>query len=57
MKALKEGDFQFFDKPRDSSCPGFTLNGYTLRWVSGGVEARRAGRMVNFKGQQDSGKS
>jgi hypothetical protein len=31
--------------PVDTSDPGFAIKGFKLRWVSGGVEARRAGRM------------
>lgn len=29
----------------DNSDPGFAIKGFKLRWLSGGVEARRAGRM------------
>lgn len=29
----------------DNSDPGFAVKGHKLRWISGGVEARRAGRM------------
>lgn len=29
----------------DNSDPGFAVKGFKLRWISGGVEARRAGRM------------
>ena len=43
--SFNKSDFIFSDKPpRDNSDPGFTLKGHTLRWLSGGVEARRAPR-------------
>lgn len=29
----------------DNSDPGFAIKGFKLRWLSGGVEARRAGRI------------
>lgn len=33
-----------FHRPTDNTDPGFAVRGKTLRWVSGGVEARRAPR-------------
>lgn len=31
-------------RPTDDTDPGFSINGHKLRWVSGAVESRRAGR-------------
>lgn len=31
--------------PADTTDPGFAIKGVKLRWISGAVEARRAGRM------------
>lgn len=43
--SFNKSDFIFSKgQPKDNSDPGFTLKGHVLRWVSGGVEARRAPR-------------
>ena len=34
-----------FHRPVDGTDPGFMIKGYKLRWLSGGVEVRRAGRI------------
>lgn len=43
--SFNKSDFIFSKgQPKDNSDPGFSLRGHVLRWVSGGVEARRAPR-------------
>ncbi len=42
--SFKKSDITFH-RSVDNSDPGFAVKGHTLRWVSGGVEARRAPRM------------
>lgn len=41
---LKDSDVSMH-RSVDNSDPGFAVKGFKLRWVSGQVEARRAGRM------------
>lgn len=41
---LKQSDVSVH-RAIDTSDPGFALKGYKLRWISSGVEVRRAGRI------------
>lgn len=44
MKSFSGNDI-VFHKAVDHVDPGFSIRGHKLRWVSGAVESRRAGRM------------